>query len=41
MKELTIHETGDLRVPFTLEQSYRRRTLAAGTAHLLVQRAVR
>jgi hypothetical protein len=41
MKELTIHETGDLRVPFTLEQSYRRRTLAAGPAHLLVQRAVR
>lgn len=38
---LTIHETGDFRVPFRLEQDYRRRALAAGTAHLLVQRAVR
>lgn len=38
---LTIHETGDSRVPFVLEQQYRRRTLAAGTADLLVQRAVR
>jgi hypothetical protein len=38
---LTIHETGDFRVPFRLQQDYRRRTLAAGTSHLLVQRAVR
>src|SRR5262245_10236244 len=38
---LTIHETGDFRVPFRLQQDYRRRALAAGTAHLLVQRAVR
>ena len=38
---LTIHETGDFRAPFRLEQDYRRRTLAAGTSQLLVQRAVR
>jgi pimeloyl-ACP methyl ester carboxylesterase len=38
---MTIHETADLRVPFRLEQEYRRRALAAGTSHLLVQRAVR
>ena len=38
---MTIHETADFRVPFRLEQDYRRRALAAGTAHLLVQRAVR
>ena len=38
---LTIHETGDFRVPFRLQQDYRRRTVAAGTSHLLVQRAVR
>ncbi len=38
---LTIHETGDARAPFSLEQAYRRRTLAAGTSHLLVQRAIR
>jgi hypothetical protein len=38
---LTIHETADFRVPFRLEQDYRQRTIAAGTAHLLVQRAVR
>ena len=38
---LTLHETGDAWVPLSQEQSYRRRTLAAGTAHLLVQRAVR
>jgi hypothetical protein len=30
---LAIHETGDARVPFSLQQAYRRRTLAAGTAH--------
>ena len=38
---MAIHETGDARVPFVLQQQYRRRTLAAGTADLLVQRAVR
>ena len=38
---MTIHETGDFRAPFRLEQDYRRRTEAAGTSHLLVQRAVR
>jgi pimeloyl-ACP methyl ester carboxylesterase len=38
---LAIHETGDARVPFSLQQAYRRRTLAAGTSDLLVQRAVR
>ena len=38
---LTIHETADLRVPFRLQQDYRRRAIAAGTSHLLVQRAVR
>jgi pimeloyl-ACP methyl ester carboxylesterase len=38
---LAIHETGDARVPFSLQQMYRQRTLTAGTAHLLVQRAVR
>ena len=41
MPVLTIHETADFRAPFRLQQDYRRRTLAAGTAHLLVQRAVR
>lgn len=38
---MTVHETADLRVPFRLQQDYRRRTLAAGTGHLLVQRTVR
>jgi hypothetical protein len=38
---MTIHETADFRVPFWLEQDYRRRTEKAGTSHLLVQRAVR
>jgi pimeloyl-ACP methyl ester carboxylesterase len=38
---MTLHETGDFRAPFALEQDYRRRTQAAGTAHLLVQRAIR
>ncbi len=27
---LTLHETGDVWVPLSLEQSYRRRTIAAG-----------
>ncbi|SRR5712692_2461240 len=38
---LAIHETGDRRVPWSLQQTYRRRTLAASTSDLLVQRAVR
>jgi hypothetical protein len=38
---ITLHETGDAWVPLSLEQSYRRRTMAAGTDHLLVQRAIR
>ena len=38
---LTLHETGDAWVPLSLEQSYRRRTIAAGTDHLLVQRVIR
>ena len=38
---LTLHETGDAWVPLSLEQAYRRRTIAAGTGHLLVQRVVR
>jgi pimeloyl-ACP methyl ester carboxylesterase len=38
---LTLHNTADFHVPFALEQDYRRRTLAAGTSALLVQRAVR
>jgi len=38
---LTIHETGDFRVPFRQEQDYRRRTIAAGTSRFLVQRAQR
>jgi pimeloyl-ACP methyl ester carboxylesterase len=38
---ITLHETGDAWVPLSLEQSYRRRTIAAGTGHLLVQRVMR
>jgi len=38
---LTIHATGDADAPFSLEQVYRRRTVAAGTSQLLVQRAIR
>ena len=38
---ITMHETGDAWVPLSLEQSYRRHTIAAGTDHLLVQRVVR
>jgi pimeloyl-ACP methyl ester carboxylesterase len=38
---LTLHETGDAWVPLSLEQSYRRRALAAGTSRLLVQRVTR
>lgn len=38
---ITLHETGDAWVPLSLEQSYRRRTIAAGTDQLLVQRVMR
>ena len=38
---MTLHATADFRVPFWLEQDYRKRTETAGTSHLLVQRAVR
>jgi dienelactone hydrolase len=38
---LTLHETGDAWVPLSFEQSYRRRTIAARTDHLLVQRVMR
>jgi hypothetical protein len=38
---ITLHETGDAWVPLSLEQAYRRRTIAAGTQHLLVQRVRR
>ena len=38
---VTLHETGDAWVPLSLEQSYRRRTIAAGTDHWLVQRVMR
>ena len=38
---VAIHETADFRVPFRLQQDYRKRTDKAGTSHLLVQRAVR
>jgi len=38
---MSLHETADFRVPFRLEQDYRRRTESVGTSNLLVQRAVR
>jgi pimeloyl-ACP methyl ester carboxylesterase len=38
---LTLHGTGDLFVPITMEQVYRRAVDAAGAGDLLVQRAVR
>ena len=38
---LSIHTTGDAFVPFSLEQSYRRKAIAVGTDDLLVQRAIR
>src|SRR5213593_2746908 len=36
---LTLHETGDAWVPLSLEQSYRRRTIAAGTARRASRRS--
>lgn len=38
---LTLHGTGDLFVPISMEQSYRRTVDAAGNGDLLVQRAIR
>jgi pimeloyl-ACP methyl ester carboxylesterase len=38
---MALHETADFRVPFRLQQNYRRRTEKAGTSGLLVQRAIR
>ena len=38
---ISLHTTGDAFVPFSLEQAYRRLTIAAGTSDLLVQRAIR
>lgn len=38
---LTLHNTGDLFVPISLEQSYRQLADAAGNGDLLVQRAIR
>ena len=38
---LTLHNTGDLFVPISLEQSYRKTVDAAGAGDLLVQRAIR
>ena len=38
---MTLHETADFRIPFRLQQDYRRRTERAGTSHLLVQRTLR
>ncbi len=38
---LTLHGTGDLFVPISLEAAYRKRAEAAGKGDLLVQRAIR
>ncbi len=38
---LTLHNTGDLFVPISLEQSYLHKVRAAGKSDLLVQRAIR
>jgi pimeloyl-ACP methyl ester carboxylesterase len=38
---MTLHGTADMNVPFRMEQNYRRRTIAAGTSRLLVQRTQR
>lgn len=38
---LTLHETGDLTVPISLEVSYMEKVEAAGRGDLLVQRAIR
>jgi pimeloyl-ACP methyl ester carboxylesterase len=38
---LTIHGTGDLFVPISMEQDYAQKVAAAGDSNLLVQRAIR
>lgn len=38
---VTIHTLGDLYVPFSMEQIYKRRAIAQGTDKWLVQRAIR
>ncbi|WP_423200420.1 Alpha/beta hydrolase [Cupriavidus sp. H19C3] len=38
---VTLHTLGDMYVPFSMEQIYKRRALAAGTSQWLVQRAIR
>ncbi|MGE0598014.1 MAG: hypothetical protein AB7J35_12735 [Dehalococcoidia bacterium] len=38
---LTLHETGDLTVPMSMEQTYRRKVEASGAGALLVQRLIR
>jgi pimeloyl-ACP methyl ester carboxylesterase len=38
---VTIHTLGDLYVPFSMEQIYKRRADKLGTSNLLVQRAIR
>jgi hypothetical protein len=38
---MTLHNTSDGWVPFAHQQDYRRKAIASGTGHLLVQRAVR
>ncbi len=38
---LTLHTLGDLFVPFSMEQIYRRRAIEDGTSDRLVQRAIR
>ena len=38
---VTLHDTADFRVPFRLEEDYRRRAERAGASRLLVQRAIR
>ena len=40
-KVLTLHTIGDLFVPFSMQQVYKREALAKGTADRLVQRAIR
>ena len=40
-KVLTMHTIGDLFVPFSMQQEYRREALGKGTADRLVQRAIR
>ena len=38
---LTMHDLGDLFVPFSMEQEYARDAARQGTSDLLVQRAIR